>query len=318
MQKKERARTDFWHLLRRGRKLYSAALGATFPATLLCVFLPTLIMVVAGYYCLLSMFRPVVEILQAIVRSLMLYGFDEWAVGEAVERVTESLRELGIREMLMQMLGSVGGIVLLAAFMVPVRILCRAVVTPLGQCAAAEAHSRGWHGVKVSFKKAFAAIRRHTGRIVVLCLIFWLVSTAAAFVMAFVVGAIALIPVAGGVLAIAAAAAFCALMLCLWDLMLLIGLNEDQWHFKALGGAFRHFFTDWAYLSAGLVFCSVLVLCLMVTVLLDALLMVLAMFPPVVTLLTIVLALPMMQAFDTVIYYDRRRREGYELDCALE
>ena len=82
-------RTGFGALLTRGWRLWSGSLGTSFPAVLLCGVLPALVIAVAGYYCLLVAFRPAFQLLQTILQSLLTYGFDEWAIGDAVSRVLD-------------------------------------------------------------------------------------------------------------------------------------------------------------------------------------------------------------------------------------
>ena len=316
MQKNER--TGFGALLGRGFRIWSGSLSASFSAVLLCSVLPALVIAVALYYCLLVAFRPAFQLLQTILQSLLTYGFDEWAIGDAVSRVLEDFSRMDHELLLRQLLGSMGTLAGVLLISVPLQLVSSFVLMPMAQGAVAEAQSRLWHGVRVPFGAAFAAIRRRAGRLMVLNLAFY-VSAVALSAACSVVGAfLALLPMVGPAVLAALELVIVLLLMGVECLMYLAAVNEDQWHFKAIGLAVKRFFTDWAYAAAMAVYGAMLLGCLLLTALADLLLMTLAMFPPVLTVLAGAFLTPLAMSFVTAVYYDQRKREGYAPACRME
>lgn len=311
-------RTGFGALLTRGWRLWSGSLGTSFPAVLLCGVLPALVIAVAGYYCLLVAFRPAFQLLQTILQSLLTYGFDEWAIGDAVSRVLEDFGLMDHEQMLRQLLGSMGTLVGVALISVPLQLASSYVLMPMAQGAVAEAQSRLWHGVRVPFGAAFAAIRRRAGRLMVLNLALLLAELGLSIVLSVVSALVALLPVMGPAAVTALELVAVLLVMGVQSLVYLVAINEDQWHFNAIGLAVKRFFTDWAYAAAMAVYGAVLVGSLLLTVLADLLLMTLALFPPVLTVLAMAFLMPLAMSFVTAVYYDQRTREGYAPACGIE
>ena len=316
MQKNER--TGFGALLGRGFRIWSGSLSASFPAVLLCSVLPALVIAVALYYCLLVAFRPAFQLLQTILQSLLTYGFDEWAIGDAVSRVLEDFSRMDHELLLRQLLGSMGTLAGVLLISVPLQLVSSFVLMPMAQGAVAEAQSRLWHGVRVPFGAAFAAIRRRAGKLMVLNLAFFAASLAFSAAYAVVGAFVAMLPMVGPGVLTALELVTVLLVMGVQSLMVLVAVNENQWHFKAIGFAVKRFFTDWAYAAAMAVYGALLVVSLLLTVLADLLLMTLAMFPPVLTVLAGAFLTPLAMSFVTAVYYDQRKREGYAPACRME
>lgn len=316
MQKNDR--TGFGALLGRGFRIWSGSLCTSFPAVLLCGVLPALVIAVALYYCLLVAFRPAFQLLQTILQSLLTYGFDEWAIGDAVSRVLQDFSRMDHELLLRQMLGSMGTLVGVALISVPLQLLSSYVLMPMAQGAVAEAQSRLWHGVRVPLGAAFAAIRRRAGRLMVLNLAFFAASLAFSVAYAVVGAFVAMLPMVGPAVLTALELVTVLLVMGVQSLMVLEAVNEDQWHFKAIWLAVKRFFTDWVYAAAMAVYGAVLVGSLLLTVLADLLLMTLAMFPPVLTILAMAFLTPLAMGLVTAVYYDQRKREGYPPACGIE
>ncbi len=308
MQKEKKPRAGFGTLLANGWMTYRRGMGASVPATLLCVLLPALIVTVTVYYCLAAMFQPVLQVLQAIVNVVLQNGFDEWAVGAAVEQTLLALGALRPQELVRQVLGSAGWMVVVLAIMAPLQVVFRYVLTPIGQGAMALAHGAGVYGVKMAFHQAMRDGKGRIGKILVLNLVYTLGTVVLYGVGSVLAGFVALLPVIGVILSVL----IVMVMLCVGfgvrDLMLFVGLNENKWHFVALFEAVKRYFTDWAYICAGLIFLAGLALGVCMVAVLDALVMVLAMFPPVLTLLLIAFSIPLLQALTCAIYDDQRKR----------
>ena len=318
MQNEKIQRTGFGMLLSRGWRLYGKSLGTTFSISFLCNALPSLLLTVVVYYCVATMFRPVFQVAQTVLQSLLTYGFDEWAIGEAVERLLLSIEGYTLETMLKQMLGSMGWLVVLLIVLAPVKLICQYVVAPVGAGAVAETQSRTWHGVKVGISAAFAAVKKRAGRLMVLYLVFLLGNAALGMVLSFASAVLSLIPVVGSVAGFCLAVGVAALSMGLQELMVLVAINEDKWHFEALIQALKRYFTDYAYIASGAIIWSGVLVALLLVAVLDVFLMILAMFPPVLTVLLTAFAAPLSAAITTVVYYDQRKREGYAPACAIE
>lgn len=310
-------RTGFGELLSRGWKIWAGSLSASFPAMLLCGALPALVIAVTAYYCALVAFRPAFQLVQTILQSVLAYGFDEWAVGDAVMRLLDGFPPLDIEQLLRRALGSMGVLVGVTLIALPLQLVGSYVLLPMAHGAVAEAQSRLWHGVRVPFGAAFAANRRRAGKLMVLNLALLVAQLGFSLVLSIAAAFLAFLPAAGGALATLLELAAVLLGMGVQCLIYLEAVNEDQWHFKAIGLAAKRFFTDWTYGAMLAIYCLILAGCLLLTLLADLLLMTLAMFPPVLTILAAAFFQPLAMSFVTAAYYDQRVREGYAATCRV-
>lgn len=310
-------RTGVDGLLSRGWKLYGESLGSTFPLVFLFDTLPSLLMTAVSYYGLVTAFHPFFQVLQTILQSLLRYGFDEWAIGQAVERLLTSMEGYSMELILRQMLGALGWMVVLMLILMPIRLVLRYVVLPMAAGAAAEAQSRVWQGIPVTLRSALVAVKGRAGRLIVLNLVYLLACGVIFMLLSVGLATLLSVPFIGTAAAICVAMCVMVLFTGLREVMVLIAINEDQWHFHALTQAFRRYFTDYAYgASSAVIWLCILAVALICAVL-DLMLMFLLTFPPVMTPMQYAFALPLSAAVTTSVYYDQRKREGYAPECAV-
>ena len=179
--------------------------------------------------------------------------------------------------------------------------------------AAAQAQSRAWHGVKLSFRQAFDSVKSRYGKLVVLGLLTILLVLASSTVMT-VLTAIPFLSALSLPLSWVVGVAVSGVAY----LMFLIALNEDVWGFSALGEAFKRFFTDGMYAAVLAVTGLICGGCQVLFVLADAALAVYAMFPPVLNVLLNACAAALYLAMVTAVYYDQRKHGGYAPECRVE
>lgn len=302
------SRTDFGALLARSWQLYSQSLHVTFSITLLCAALPLLILLVVLYYGLASAFEPALRVAQAVLMSLLESGFDEWAIGAAVEQVLSSFGGLNLPEVILRAVGSLGLTALALVLMLPVQTLCRLLLTPIGRGASVKAHLSAAGGEKPHFSASFSAIRRRFGRLIALDLLMIPVSAALVVIAAAAAAAAGKLPVAGEAVKLLAPFLVILLLGCARQIAAIEVLHGDARVFNAFGMAFKRFFTDWTYAAAGGLYYAALLTGGVLILAADVMLMVLTMLPPVMTVLYLTLFLPLGQAMNVVMAQEQDRR----------
>ena len=305
----ERNKTSFGTLFGRGWKLFGRTADAGLGGLALCQGLPGVIAAAVSYYVLLAVFQPVFGLLRSVLQAILEYGLDEWAIGQAVNGAMSQLAGMNAESTLF---GVLGGLLVMLGLL-PLLMGAQIFLAPWAMGAAAQAQSRAWHGVKLSFRQAFGSVKSRYGKLVVLGLLTILLSLASGTVMT-VLTAIPFLSALSLPLSWAAGAVVSGIAY----LMFLIGINEDIWGFAALGEAFKRFFTDGMYAATLAVTALIYTGCQMLVVLADAALAVFAMFPPVLSLLLNACAVALYMAMVTAVYYDQRKRGGYAPECRLE
>ena len=297
--------SGFSALFGRGWSLYKQSFGTTFPVTLVSAVLPLFALVVIVYYGIVLAFEPALRIAQAVFRSLMESGFDEAAMGDAMQTVLESFSGFNLLQTLWRMLRVVGGMMLLVMLMLPVQAGCLLILLPTGRGAAAFAHKAAADGVSARFSEAFRGVRHCSGKLMGLGLAFVPVHAAgicAAILLAELADYLPSGDAVAGTIFVAAA----ALLGGTQQLAVLIGLEENIWGIRALGRAFKCFFTRWSYVCAGMIFYTILFGSIMLVCFADVWLMIMGVMPPLAVPLTLAAALPLQQALVTVIYREQR------------
>lgn len=305
---KNNTSAGFGALFGRGWSLYKQSFGTTFPITLLCAVLPLFLLIAVVYYGIVLAFEPVLRIAQAVFGSLLESGFDEAAMGKAMETVLASFRDFNLLEALWRMLRVVGGMTVLVMLMLPVQVGCALILLPTGRGAAVYAQHRAIQGENLRFSEAFRGVRRVTGKLMGLNLAFvpvHLAGICAAALLAELAGYLPSGDAVAGTICVAAAAMLGGTQ----QLAVLVGLEENVWGFAAMGRAFKLFFTRWSYLCAGMIFYTILFGCGMLVCFADVWLMIMGVMPPLAIPLTVALALPLQQALVTAIYQDQRAAE---------
>ena len=311
-------RTDFGTLLARAWQLYARSLHVTFPVTLLCAALPLLIVIAVVYYGLATAFEPALRVAQAVLRSLLESGFDEWAIGAAVEQVLASFGGLDFFGIILRALGGIGITVLLMLVLLPVLALCRLLLAPVGRGACVQALLSAYNEEKPRFSAAFTAARRRSGRLMAFELLMLPVSAAVLVLAGFICVHAAKLPAAGDAAAWLAGIAAIVLLACAKQIAAMRILDENARMASALGAAFRSFFTDWTYAAAGGLFYMSLLCGAVLMFAVDVLLMVLAIVPPIATVLYAALFVPLGYALTVVMAKEQIRRARENLPQAPE
>lgn len=306
---KSKPRTDFGELLARSWQLYGRSLGATFPAALLCDVLPVGIVLTAIYYGLVSAFEPAVRVAQAMLRSLLQNGFDEWAVGAAVEQVMGSLGGTGFLQTLFRMLGSFGGLAIALALLLPAFLACRILLTPYGRGLSMQALSLHVKERPVRLSKRYAAYKPLIGRMIALELISLPPAAALIAVASGLSKLLVKIPAVGQAASLCAFLAALTAVICIRLLMTRIILTQNADVFHAFSQAVGCFFTDWTYLAAGALFFVGLAGCALLVAVADVMLMILVLIPPVSLMLLYALAMPLLQSIVTVLHEEQQSRK---------
>ena len=305
----ERNKASFGTLFGRGWKLFGRTADAGLGGLLLCQGLPGVIVAAVSYYVLLTVFQPVIGLLRTVLQTILEYGLDEWAIGQAVNGAMGQLTGMNVESMLF---GAMGGLLVMLGLL-PLLLGAQIFLAPWAMGAAAQAQSRAWHGVKLSFRQAFDSVKSRYGKLVVLGLLTILLVLASSTVMT-VLTAIPFLSALSLPLSWVVGVAVSGVAY----LMFLIALNEDVWGFSALGEAFKRFFTDGMYAAVlavtGLIYGG----CQVLFVLADAALAVYAMFPPVLNVLLNACAAALYLAMVTSVYYDQRKYGGYAPECRVE
>lgn len=305
----ERNKASFGTLFGRGWKLFGRTAAAGLGGLLLCQGLPGVIVAAVSYYVLLAVFQPVIGLLRTVLQTILEYGLDEWAIGQAVNGAMGQLTGMNVESMLF---GAMGGLLVMLGLL-PLLLGAQIFLAPWAMGAAAQAQSRAWHGVKLSFRQAFDSVKSRYGKLVVLGLVTILLVLASSTVMT-VLTAIPFLSALSLPLSWVVGVAVSGVAY----LMFLIALNEDVWGFSALGEAFRRFFTDGMYAAVLAVTGLICGGCQVLFVLADAALAVYAMFPPVLNVLLNACAAALYLAMVTSVYYDQRKHGGYAPECRVE
>lgn len=309
------SRADFGTLLARAWSLYSKSLHITFPAALLCGALPVLVVLFAAYYAFASGFEPVLRIAQAVLRSLLENGFDEWAMGAAVEQVLAGFGGLDPLQAILRALGGLGITVLVVLLALPVLALLRLMLVPVGRGASLQAQRCALAGEPVGFSGAFSAARRHLGRLIAVDLLLLPVGAVVIVLSALLCIAAGKVPGLGRAAVFVVIFAVPVFLGSLRQLSVLHLLEGNVRVFSAVGLAFRRFFTDWTYAASGALFCAGLYIGTAMILAVDVLLMVLAMLPPFAAVLFITLFLPLCRALTVVMLKEQIRRADPSADA---
>lgn len=305
----ERNKASFGTLFGCGWKLFGRTADAGLGGLLLCQGLPGVIVAAVSYYVLLAVFQPVIGLLRTVLQTILEYGLDEWAIGQAVNGAMGQLTGMNVESMLF---GAMGGLLVMLGLL-PLLLGAQIFLAPWAMGAAAQAQSRAWHGVKLSFRQAFGSVKSRYGKLVVLGLLTILLTLASSTVMT-VLTAIPFLSALSLPLSWVVGVAVSGVAY----LMFLIALNEDVWGFSALGEAFKRFFTDGMYAAVLAVTGLICGGCQVLFVLADAALAVYAMFPPVLNVLLNACAAALYLAMVTSVYYDQRKHGGYAPECRVE
>ena len=305
----ERNKASFGTLFGRGWKLFGRTADTGLGGLLLCQGLPGVIVAAVSYYVLLAVFQPVIGLLRTVLQTILEYGLDEWAIGQAVNGAMGQLTGMNVESMLF---GAMGGLLVMLGLL-PLLLGAQIFLAPWAMGAAAQAQSRAWHGVKLSFRQAFDSVKSRYGKLVVLGLLTILLVLASSTVMT-VLTAIPFLSALSLPLSWVVGVAVSGVAY----LMFLIALNEDVWGFSALGEAFKRFFTDGMYAAVLAVTGLICGGCQVLFVLADAALAVYAMFPPVLNVLLNACAAALYLAMVTSVYYDQRKHGGYAPECRAE
>ena len=305
----ERNKASFGTLFGRGWKLFGRTADAGLGGLLLCQGLPGVIVAAVSYYVLLAVFQPVIGLLRTVLQTILEYGLDEWAIGQAVNGAMGQLTGMNVESMLF---GAMGGLLVMLGLL-PLLLCAQIFLAPWAMGAAAQAQSRAWHGVKLSFRQAFDSVKSRYGKLDELGLLTIILVLASSTVMT-VLTAIPFLSALSLPLSWVVGVAVSGVAY----LMFLIALNEDVWGFSALGEAFKRFFTDGMYAAVLAVTGLICGGCQALFVLADAALAVYAMFPPVLNVLLNACAAALCLAMVTSVYYDQRKHGGYAPECRVE
>jgi len=301
-------RTDFGTLLARAWKLYTDTLGVTFPVTLLCRILPVIAACAVLYAAVADVLEPLLTTARAGLLSLLENGFGEWALGNAVEQAQGWFGGEDILNSIIRVAISLGfAFVVLLAF-IPVRLLCRLLLSPVACGASVSAQLAQQQGQRIRFGQAVAVVRRRYGRLVLLELIQFPVCIAVSIGVAALCWAAGKLPFGTGTVRLCVAVGATSLISGLRHLSVRFVLYEDDRAFRAFGRAFLSFFTDWTYIAAGGIFCGGLLVCSLLAFPADVFLTILAQLPPAAVLLVCALFLPLQQAICIVMAQEQSRR----------
>ena len=138
-----------------------------------------MIVAAVSYYVLLAVFQPVIGLLRTVLQTILEYGLDEWAIGQAVNGAMGQLTGMNVESMLF---GAMGGLLVMLGLL-PLLLGAQIFLAPWAMGAAAQAQSRAWHGVKLSFRQAFDSVKSRYGKLVVLGLLTILLVLASSTVM---------------------------------------------------------------------------------------------------------------------------------------
>ena len=155
----ERNKASFGTLFGRGWKLFGRTADAGLGGLLLCQGLPGVIVAAVSYYVLLAVFQPVIGLLRTVLQTILEYGLDEWAIGQAVNGAMGQLTGMNAESMLF---GAMGGLLVMLGLL-PLLLGAQIFLAPWAMGAAAQAQSRAWHGVKLSFRQAFDSVKSRYG-----------------------------------------------------------------------------------------------------------------------------------------------------------
>ncbi|MGI5883719.1 MAG: hypothetical protein ACOX83_02000 [Candidatus Spyradocola sp.] len=312
----EGTRMRFSQVFSQGWKIYTGSATATLPASLLCTALPSVLTTSIAYFAAMSLFRPAFEALREMLQALFIAGPGTRAMEEALERAGEFLRGFpadGVPSLLVGMLGMI-------LVLVPLTLLFGIVLAPIGQGAIAEAQSRMWHGVRIPAKRALAAAGRRAGRLIVLFLCGTAVSLVASLVVNVTLSVLTMLPGVGGAFLVLLYLVQLALSLAIgacMSLAVLVGMNEDKWHFVALYEAAKRLFRDGNFALLYLCYFGIALGVELIVLLMDLYMALLLFFPPVLTGICAAFLQPFATALLTAAYYADRKRQGYAPACGL-
>ena len=301
-------RTDFGTLLARAWKLYAKALHITFPTHFICMALPVTAVLAVLYYGLVNAFEPALRIAQTMLRSLLENGFDEWALGNAMEQMMTSLGTLNPLEILLRAVGSIGLTALILLLLLPLVAVCRLLLTPIGRGASLAAHTAALRDQRPRFSDSFSALKKRFGRLMGLELLF--LPTTALFIALAVLlcSAVSAVPTIGSAVKLIIALAAITVIGSLRHLGAMAALRQNLPVFRAYGYAFKRFFTDWTYLAAGCLFYACLFGGAVLILVADVFLMILAVLPPIAVVLYFALFMPLAQTIVLVMHQEQTRR----------
>ena len=213
-----------------------------------------------------------------------------------------------------------GTFVLSLLVLIPLELLASVVLMPIGQGAVAEAQSRMWHGVRIPARRALSAAGRRAGRLLVLSLCGLAAAYAVSLVVNLALSLLAALPGGAGIVLIGVYAVQLALTLgigaCL-SLAVLVGINEDKWHFLALYEAAKRFLRDGRFALPYLCYFGIALVVGVAALAADLYVALMLFFPPVFTSVAAAFLQPFGMALLTSAYYADRKRQGYAPACGL-
>ena len=254
--------------------------------------------------------------MRELVQALLSAGLNTQAMEEALARAGEYLSAITPEGVLSMLLGMLG----LLLVLIPLELLASVVLMPIGQGAVAEAQSRMWHGVRIPARRALSAAGRRAGRLIVLSLCGMAAAYAVSLVVNLALSLLAALPGGAGIVLIGVYAVQLALTLgigaCL-SLAVLVGINEDKWHFLALYEAAKRFLRDGRFALLYLCYFGIALVVGVAALAADLYVALMLFFPPVFTSVAAAFLQPFGMALLTSAYYADRKRQGYAPACGL-
>lgn len=312
----ERPRETFAALFARGWRIYAASFSASIAPSLLCFALPAALVSAVAYFAAVFLFQPALLAVRELVQALLRSGLNTQAMEEALARAGEYLSAITPEGVLSMLLGMLG----LLLVLIPLELLASVVLMPIGQGAVAEAQSRMWHGVRIPARRALSAAGRRAGRLIVLSLCGMAAAYAVSLVVNLALSLLAALPGGAGIVLIGVYAVQLALTLgigaCL-SLAVLVGINEDKWHFLALYEAAKRFLRDGRFALLYLCYFGIALVVGVAALAADLYVALMLFFPPVFTSVAAAFLQPFGMALLTSAYYADRKRQGYAPACGL-